>query len=210
MKGQSLLQNLVERPDAFFHTVFEALEIKGRSGCKGILHKLRQVDASQQAAASGGQRLLRAGVHPRIGKFLCVGQQVPAGNPIPEQSPRLPVIPVGLRDVVEHFSGVHLFFNFFSGGFPGVMQQERFLLFHRFHEFFTDADRKIGLGHFGQVCFQIDEFLHIRMFAVDGNHQSPPAAVLADEICHQGIQFHKRHGPCSFLGRVVDAGASGT
>ena len=47
------------------------------------------------------------------------------------------------------------------------------------------------------------------MGAVDGNHEGAAAAVLADELRHEGIEGHKGYGAARFLRRVVDARAFG-
>ena len=43
------------------------------------------------------------------------------------------------------------------------------------------------------------------MGTVDGNHQGPAAAVLADQFRDQGIEGHKGNRTARFFGRVVDA-----
>ena len=191
MERKALLQHFIERADGHFHTVLQALKIKLRVVCKRILHKLGKVDASEQTASARRQRLLRARIHAGIGKLRRIAQQVPALDPVPEKSARLRIVPVRLGDPVEQGSGVDRLLDHFPGGLSRIPERIVFIVLHRFHEIFVDADRNIRLGHFLQIRLQVDELFHIRMGAVDGDHQRAATAVLADQRRHQRIQLHK-------------------
>ena len=139
-----------------------------------------------------------------------MGKQVPLLDPIPEQSARLRVIPVCLRQMMEEIPGHDFLLDLLSGLLPCIMKQKWLVLFYGFHELIAHADGNIGLGDLVQIRLQIHELLHVRMGAVYGNHQRSPSSVLPDQACHQGIQLHKGYRAAGLLGRVVDGRSPGT
>ena len=209
MKRQTFFQHFIQRIYRHLHAVLQSLEIKLCVICKWFLYKLRQIDASQKTASPCRKRLLCTGIYSCIGELLCIAQKVPVLDPIPEQSSGFRIIPVCLCDPPEQVSGIDCLLDHLAGGLPGIMEKIILILLHRFHEVLMDTHGNICLCHLLQVCLQINELLHIRMGAVNGDHQGSPAAVLADQCRHQGIQLHKGYGTAGLLCRVVDLRSPG-
>ena len=191
MEGQPFLQHLIERTHRYFHTALQPFKVKLCLVCKGILDKLRQVDAAQKTASACGKRLFRAGIHARIGEFLCIAQKVPSLDPVPEKCARFCIIPVRLGDPMEQFPRVHSALDHLSGRLSLIMEEIVFIVLHCLHKILTDPHGDICLCHFLKICLQIDKLFHIRMGTVDGDHQRSPAPVLSDERSDQRVQFHK-------------------
>ena len=75
------------------------------------------------------------------------------------------------------------------------------------HKILMDSDGNIGFCHLLQVGFQFNKLRHIRMGAVDRNHQSSSPAVLSDKPCYQRIQLHKGYGSAGLLCCIIDLGS---
>ena len=140
MQGESFLQHFVQSSHRYFHAVFQTLEVKLRMVRERVCHKGRKVDASQQAASSSRKRLLRAGVDSGVGELLCVAEKVPALNAVPEQSARLCIVPVCLRDLAEQVSGIYLLLDDLPCGLPCIVEQIVLVLLDCLHEVLVDAD----------------------------------------------------------------------
>ena len=184
--------------------MFQTVKIKGCMVRKRIPHKLGQVQTSQQTASSCRKRLFRTRIDPSKLELLRIAQKVPLTDTVPEQCPRLSVIPVNLGDMSEQLPCIDLFFNRFPGSLPGIMQTVHLIVFYGFHEFPIDADGNIGFCHLVQICLQIHKSFHIRMRTVNGDHQCAPASVLSDQLRYQRIQLHKGHGAAGLFCRIID------
>ena len=91
--------------------MLQSLKIKLCMVCKRILDKFGKIDASEQAAAARRKRLLCAGIYTGIGEFLCITQQVPPLDPVPEQSSRFCIVPVRLSNPAEQIPGIYFLFD---------------------------------------------------------------------------------------------------
>ena len=209
MERKPFLEHLVQRAHRHVHTVLQPFKIKLGMVRKRILHELRQVDASEQAAPARRQRFLRAGIDSRIRELFRIAQKVPPLDPVPEQRARLCIIPVRLRDSAEKLPCIDAALDDFPSRFPLIMEQILLILLHCLHEILMDPHGNIRLCHFLKICLQINKFLHIRMGTVDGDHQRSSSSVLPDQRCHKRIQFHEGNRAARLLRCIVDLRASG-
>ena len=208
MEREPLLQHFIQSAHTGGDALLEAFVIKGSMAGKRILYEFRQADTSDKAASACRERFLRARIHAGVGKFLRIGKKVSLPDMIPEQSSRFTIVPVDFSHFVEQLSGVDFLLNFLTGRLAGIMEQERFLFFHAFHKFVADADGNVSLGYFVQIGFQADKFFHVRMGAVDRNHQGAAASVLADQVRDERVQIHEGYSTAGFFGSVVDGGSA--
>ena len=205
MQGQAFFEDIVQGPDGNADAALEFIEIKGSVRRKGIVDEVGQVHAAQETGATGRQRFFGAGIDAGKGKFRRVGQEVPRFDAVPEQGARFGIVPVRFCDQAEDVGCIDQAFNDLPRFLSLEMEAELFVFLDGFHEFIAQADGNIGLSHLIEVCLELDEIQDIRMGTVDGNHQGPAAAVLADQFRDQGIEGHKGNRTARFFGRVVDA-----
>ena len=209
MKRKSLLQHFVQSSYRYLHAVLQSLKVKLSVIRKWVVYKGGQVDAAKKTASACRQRLLSTGIDSCVGEILCVAQEVPSLDAIPEQSTRLRIVPVCLRDLAEQLSGVDLLLDDLACSLSCIVKEIVLIFLYRLHEVLVDAHGNIGLCDLLQIGLQVNELLHIRVGTVDGDHQRSASSVLSDQSRHKGIQLHKGHGAACLLCRIVDACPSG-
>jgi len=204
MQGQAFFEDVIQSPHGDADAALELVEIKGRIGRKGVIDEIGQVHAAQQAGAAGRQGFFCTGIDTGEGKFRRMSQEVPGLDAVPEKGTRFGIVPVRFRNQAEDVSRIDQAFDDLARFLALEVEAELFVFLDSFHKFVAQADRNIGFRYLIEVRLEFDEIQHIRMGAVNGNHQGPAAAILANQFRNQGIEGHEGNGAARFLGRIVD------
>ena len=133
-----------------------------------------------------------------------MGQEIPRFDAIPEKGTRFGIIPVRFRHQAKDVSRINQAFDDLSRFLALEVEPKLFVVLDGFHKFIAQADRNIRLSNLIEVRLKLDEIQYIRMSTVDGNHQGPAAAILANQFRNQGIEGHEGNGAARFFGRIVD------
>ena len=69
-----------------------------------------------------------------------------------------------------------------------------FIVPHSFHKFISKKNADIHAGQLFFILLDMEEFINIRMAAVESHHLCAAAAVLADHFAGSIKNFHERNG----------------
>ena len=133
-----------------------------------------------------------------------MGQEIPRFDAIPEKGTRFGIIPVRFRHQAKDVSRINQAFDDLSRFLALEVEPKLFVVLDGFHKFIAQADRNIRLSNLIEVRLKLDEIQYIRMSTVDGNHQGPAAAILANQFRNQRIKRHEGDRTTRFLGGIVD------
>ena len=163
MEGETLLEDIVEGTDADGDGLAELVLVE-----LTVVDELGEVQASEQAASSGGEGLLGAGVGSGVLVVGELGQEVPGADAVPEEASGLSEIPVGVAELLEELGGVEVLDDGVVGlGTYEGLYEGPFVL-HALHELVGYADGHVGLGHPLEVGLDAHELLEVGVVAGHG------------------------------------------
>ena len=198
----AVVHNFVQRRNTVIHHLFEPFLIEQGMAAELIIDHFIEVHAAQVAGVVGVASEFTAGIGDFDFVFIVPRQEMAVIEPVHEQGPRIAPVPLGLAEFPEKFPGSDGLPDFFSRGFHGEMEGVLPVVPDSFHEFIGEKDGNIHGRQFFLVLLDVEEFINVRMIAVQPHHHGAPAAILADYFAGDIENLQERNGARRSAGHI--------
>ena len=105
-------------------------------------------------------------------------------------------VPLGFAEFHEEISCADDAFDIFAGGFYMVAESVVCIILDSFHEFIREEDGNVHRRQLFFILFDMQEFIDVRMIAVQSDHHSASSAVLADDFASHVENLHEGNSAC--------------